>query len=306
MPNPRFFFVLALLLAGAALSMFGTQDRSVGLSSVVRVWSDMLRDVDQVGLQFTRISDPEEMRIGDEMAGGMGDVHPPDSPQSKYVETVGQAIARHAARTGIRYQFRVTHSADINAFALPGGHVYVTSGLLYFVQSEAELAAVLGHEISHVDLRHCIERFQYEQTLRNAGLPEAGWIIEAAHRLAAASFSQDQELDADAAGVRMSVETGYDPGAAADLFTRMAARFHEGAPQAAGTPGEEAAQAVNQALTAYFRSHPPSAERSRRLAELIAQNRERLRGNRYYVGRENLSLLLSRFERELPGEWKQF
>jgi len=99
------------------------------------------------------------------------------------VNAVGAIVAQKVSRRGIRYRFHVIDSPGINAFALPGGQIFVTTGMMNFVQSEAELAAVLGHEMAHVDLRHCIERYQYEIHLRKAGAGEAGAVVEVAHRL---------------------------------------------------------------------------------------------------------------------------
>lgn len=166
MPHTRFFLVLASLIAGAALATRGTPDPVVSLESLTELWSDTLRDTDQIGMKVTRVSDVDEMRIGAELARGAADFGPVDDPQD-YVNAVGKIVAQHVSRHGIHYQFRVINSAAINAFALPGGQIFVTIGMLNFIQSEAELAAILGHEIAHVDLRHCIERFQYEAKPRN-------------------------------------------------------------------------------------------------------------------------------------------
>src|SRR5258708_8762993 len=234
MTRIRFFVVLAWLAAGAALANRGTADPDVSLSSLVELWSDALRDADQVGMKLTRVSDAEEMRIGSDLARGITETE--DEAETAYVKAVAQPLLAHVRRQGIHYEFHVIESAQINAFALPGGQIFVMRGLLDFVESEAELSAVLGHESSHVDLRHCIERYQYEAKLNKAGVPELGPVVEMAHRLATFAFSPEQELDADALGQTLSVEAGYNPDAAADLFKRMQARFHEPPPTQTTTP----------------------------------------------------------------------
>src|SRR5260370_19296033 len=225
MTRIRFFIVLVLLAAGAVLATRGTADPDVSLSSLVELWSDALRDADQVGMKLTRVSDAEEMRIGSDLARGIGETE--DGAETAYVKAVAQPLLAHVRRQGIHYEFHVIESPQINAFALPGGQIFVMRGLLDFVESEAELAAVLGHEISHVDLRHCIERYQYEAKLKKVGVPELGSVVEMAHRLATFAFSPEQELDADALGQTLSVKASYNPDAAADLFKRMQARMHE-------------------------------------------------------------------------------
>ena len=82
----------------------------------------------------------------------------------------------------------------------------VTTGMMGFVQSNAELAEVIGHEIAHVDLRHAVERHQFQYRL--------GPLVELFHRLITMPYSADQELDADAEGLRLASAAGYDPAAA--------------------------------------------------------------------------------------------
>lgn len=303
MPRTRLFVVLTLLIAGAALATRGTPDPVVSLESLTELWSDTLRDTDQIGMKVTRVSDAEEMRIGAELARGVADFGPEDPVAQKYVDAVGQIVAQHVNRHGIHYQFHVVNSAAINAFALPGGQIFVTSGMLTFIQSEAELAAILGHEISHVDLRHCIERYQYEAKLRKVGMLGVGQIVEIAHHLATFSFAQYQESDADAQGERMSIESGYDPTAAAALFRRMQAHLGERSQTPAATPTGEMTQSIGDALASFFRTHPRSEERARDLDTIVARQRSNLRGMAFYVGRRNLAERVPRSTREYPGDF---
>lgn len=303
MPRTRFYMVLASLIAGAALATRGTPDPVVSLESLTELWSDTLRDTDQIGMKVTRVSDVDEMRIGAELARGAADFGPVDDPQD-YVNAVGKIVAQHVSRHGIHYQFRVINSAAINAFALPGGQIFVTIGMLNFIQSEAELAAILGHEIAHVDLRHCIERYQYEAKLTKAGLKQVGQMVEIAHHLATFSFAQYQESDADAQGERMSIESGYDATAAAGLFRRMQAHFGERARSPATTPSGEVAQSVDDTLASFFRTHPRSEERTRDLDAIVAMQRSSLRGKPLYVGRRNLAERVPRSIREYPAEYQ--
>jgi len=180
--------VVVMLLGGAVLATRGTSDPDVSLSSLVELWADTLRDTDQIGMKMTRVSDGEEMKIGADLARGVADMGAEDAAGTSYVTAVAQPLLPHLRRPGIRYQFHVVDSPQINAFALPGGQIFVMRGLLDFVESEAELAAVLGHEVSHVDLRHCIEKYQYEAKLKKSGAPELGWLVEMAIAWSALDF----------------------------------------------------------------------------------------------------------------------
>jgi predicted Zn-dependent protease len=301
----KFALVLSLLLVGAVLATRGTSDPRVSLASLVELWTDTLRDTDQIGMKMTRVSDAEEMKIGSDLARGVTDLGREDADAGSYVSAVGQPLLSHLRRPGIHYQFHVIDSPQINAFALPGGQIFVMSGLLDFVESEAELAAVLGHEMSHVDLRHCIERYQYEAGLKKAGAPELGWLVEMAHRLATLGFSPQQELEADAQGERLNVESGYDPDAEPALFARMKTKLHEPSRPQATTPAGEVGEAAGEAIQAYFRSHPPSEERVARLNDILARHRQELAGRSFYVGKENLRERVPKSSREYPGEFRE-
>jgi predicted Zn-dependent protease len=300
MTRIRFFIVLVLLAAGAALATRGTADPDVGLKSVVELWTDALRDADQVGMKLTRMSDAEEMKIGAELAHGITDMGAEDAADTAYVASVAQPLVAHVRRQGIRYEFHVVESPQINAFALPGGQIFVMRGLLDFVESEAELAAVLGHEISHVDLRHCVEHYQYQAKLEKAGVPELGSMVEMAHRLAKLGFSPEQERDADALGQTLSVQAGYNPDAAVGLFQHMQVKFHEPARTYATTPAGELAQAAGGAIGSYFRTHPPSEDRARRLLQLAEKYHN---GDSYYTGKQNLHDRIPRSSHAYPEEF---
>jgi predicted Zn-dependent protease len=92
-----------------------------------------------------------------------------DNPAlQQYVNEVGQKLARSSHRPGLRYSFVVVDSPEINAFALPGGYIYITRGIMAYLNSEAELAGVLGHEIGHVTARHSVQQLS-ASTAANVG-----------------------------------------------------------------------------------------------------------------------------------------
>lgn len=162
-----------------------------------------------------------------EAYGGIYD----DPKLGAYVAQVTARIAKGSDRPDIGYRVTVLDSPIVNAFALPGGYVYVTRGLLSLVDDEAELAGVLGHEIGHVIARHGAQR----QTAA-LGASVVGAILGAVAGSSAVSdavglggrgllagYSRDQEYEADALGVRYLAQAGYDPYAEADFLETMAA-----------------------------------------------------------------------------------
>ena len=302
MPRVYFYSLLALMVGCGTVVLMGHPDSDVSLESARAIWADTLRDADAVGLQATRVSPAREMQLGDEMAAQIVPWGQEDPEATRYVGAVAASLIPHAHRQDIRFHIHVIRSAQVNAFALPGGHIYVLTGLLDFLQSEAELAAILGHEISHVDLRHCIERYQYQLALRRFGAPEAGEIAGIAHALVAFGYTQDQELEADAAGEQLAIEAGYDPDAAVAVFNRMQTRFGGAAHKPASTPADEAAGAVIDAIGSYFRTHPPSHQRAVQLSDLLARNHRELAGRIVYKGVRNFQSRIPRGTQELPDE----
>ncbi len=287
---------LALLLAGGAAAWMGDLDPDVNLSSAGEVWADVLRDVDQVGLRFTRMSDAREMDLGNRLVAGLNLAAPSDPGRQAYVAAVGSALLPYLRRPGIQYRFHVVASPVENAFALPGGQVFIYTGLLADIRSEAELAYILGHEMSHIDLRHAVELYQTEAAFEKAGAAPLAGIPELLRRFVARGYSKFQETEADAQGLRLSSQADYDPEAGARLYRR----FRPPSPRpAAANPLDEAAGAVLDQLTSYFATHPPDAERIRTLEELARRNNQRLAGRSLYDGVEN-------YQRQVPKSLQQF
>ncbi|MDP6345443.1 MAG: M48 family metalloprotease [Alphaproteobacteria bacterium] len=154
-----------------------------------------------------------------------------DQPRlTGYVRDIGQRLARFAEFQQFQYRFTVLNSPIVNAFALPGGYVYITRGLLVLASNEAELAGVLSHEIAHVNARHTAERISAQQMaqfglllgaigLQAAGLPsDLMRIGQTAAVAAIQGYSRDQEFEADTLGLRYMSRGGYHPDAMASFL----------------------------------------------------------------------------------------
>jgi predicted Zn-dependent protease len=303
--KPFTIAVFALLLAGGILASIGKQDRTVGLSSAREIWADVLRDADQIGLQATRLPAGEEIQLGQELSAGMRSWAPEDPRDTQYVTAVAESLIPHLRRKDIPYRFHVVESASVNAFALPGGHIYILRGMMNFLENEAELAAILGHEMAHVDLRHCVERYQYQHALKRAGAEDVGQAIDSARILVTIGYNQFQELDADAEGARLSIEAGYDPEAAEAVFTRLEKLMGESQRPRETTPGGEVTRSMEEALMDYFRTHPRSAERAKRMHALAASHPE-LAGRTFFAGKQNYATRTPRSKSAPPTEFVVF
>lgn len=152
-----------------------------------------------------------------------------DARVGQYVATVTARIGKASDSPGMSYRVTVLNSPVVNAFALPGGYVYVTRGLLALVDDEAELAGVLGHEIGHVIARHGAQRqtAAFGASVIGAvlgavvGNQAINQVVGLGGQGLLAGYSRDQEYEADALGVRYLARAGYDPYAQADFLVTM-------------------------------------------------------------------------------------
>jgi beta-barrel assembly-enhancing protease len=263
--------VLALAVASIALGEKRKVDVAPSPAAVLYLVADTEQELTRMPVSFTRLPDEEEIQIGDQLAREYSRSEERDRSQEHaiiehYLRRVGEQVAANAHRK-LPYKFHyLSDSSLINAFALPGGHVYVGGGLLELMDSEDELAAVLGHEIEHIDHFDCAERVQREQALRR--IPFGGF-ISLPIAVFEAGYSKDQELQADRDGTRLAVQAGYSASGAIRMFETFARLYNEYAVKAK-SPDEELAQVAEQTLEGYFRSHPLPSERIAQIRKLIA------------------------------------
>ncbi len=270
----RWLGLATVLLLGVAALVVGERRKAeapVSPDPVVYFIADTQRELTRLAATATRLSDAEEIRIGDELAKEYGqsgslrtcvdhECSADPAVIEAYIQKVGLQVGARAHRQ-LPYKFHyIPDSNFVNAFALPGGHVYIGAGMLALMDSEDQLAGVLGHEVEHIDHYHCAERVQLEARLRKLNLGVVGALISIPVELFQAGYTKDQELEADSEGTRLAAKAGYAPEGTVRLFEKFAKLERESS-RPARTPQEEAARAALQALQGYFRSHPPAAER---------------------------------------------
>jgi beta-barrel assembly-enhancing protease len=154
-----------------------------------------------------------------------------DPVLAEYVNRIGQNLA-HNSDSRFLFTVKIIRSEEINAFTLPGGHVYITTGLIRTADNEAELASALSHEIAHVAARHYTHQASLEQIVGVASIPLlfiGGWPgfviqhgMEVATPLALRKTSRMAEAQADKLGMQYLYQTGYDPTSFIDFFERIA------------------------------------------------------------------------------------
>jgi predicted Zn-dependent protease len=268
----RVAFTGIVLLGFAAL--FLSENRKVdaqpSASALLFLIGDTEQELTRMPVRFTRMSDSEEIAIGNDMARAYGETRqqkrPEDIEVENYLSHIGATLASGAHRK-LPYRFHyVSDEYLINAFALPGGHIYVGQGLLELMDSEDELASVLGHEIEHIDHYHCAERVQQEQALRKIPFGE---LVALPIEVFQAGYSKDEELEADREGTQLAVQAGYSANGAIRMFETFQ-RLYEEYQTHARSPQQELAQVAVEGLGGYFRTHPPASERIAQIKTLIA------------------------------------
>jgi len=213
------------------------------------------------------ISKKTEISLGNNAAAEFEAEHPPlDNPELQaMVGEIAQSLLPHTETTGYQYQVKIVEWDIINAMALPGGHVYLTSGLMDFVETEEELAGVIEHEIGHVDRRHG-KKIVERDMVGTLGL---SILIDAADlsndqalvgffgkQIWVSGYGRDNEYEADRMGVYYTMKSGYDPRRGLKRFMQ---RLDE-------MGGDEPS-----GIDAWFASHPKSEKRANRIEELIVE-----------------------------------
>jgi predicted Zn-dependent protease len=184
-----------------------------------------------------------------------------DAALNQYVGLVGAAVAEQSARVGeVAFSFGVLDTDDVNAFAAPGGYVFVTRGALALMQSEAELAGVLAHEIAHVDEKHVLDDIRRSDVVATASDeaalqgPLLDRISELGTSLLFTGLEREDEVQADSIGVVYASAVGYRPDGMLQFLEHL----------------EQSAQASAGGVREWVATHPPTIERVEALRRQLA------------------------------------
>ncbi|MCB0582550.1 MAG: M48 family metalloprotease [Phaeodactylibacter sp.] len=264
MRKPAFFLYLRIL----ALGLIALHLQSCATNPVTGKSQLMLLSKDQE-IALGEQSDPEIVA-----AFGRYD----NEEIQNFINEKGQQMARVSHRPELKYEFKVLDSPVVNAFALPGGYVYFTRGILAHFNNEAEFAGVLGHEIGHITARHSAQQYS-RQILAQVGLV-AGMVLSEDFRQYAGlaqqgigllflKFGRDDESESDRLGVEYSTRIGYDAHQMADFFGTLKRLSDQG----------------GQSIPTFLSTHPDPADRNRKVDQLASQWQQKTSGSQYNVNR---------------------
>lgn len=210
--------------------------------------------VGDIAWSFVPISEAQEEEIGEQMHSQMQQNFQliTQGKQYEMLQRILRRLTPFVERKDIKYQIHLIQDDDlINAFSIAGGHLYMTTGILKWAQSEDEVAFIVGHEIGHVDEGHCIEHVKRNVTIQMIAdyleMGEYAPLMERTQAVLGTPFGQIDEYTSDRKGAYLAWKAGYDPNKGKDFFDRLAAM--------------EAQQQGNRDIEIFFRTHPFSDQR---------------------------------------------
>jgi predicted Zn-dependent protease len=293
----RAIFLGGLVLLGGVLATILYVERvqppvKPTFTSAFQVFGETVRIVDRLASRAMPVDDLDEAALG-EVYRALYE-HKEKTTADLYVNAV---LAKVTARTrkDFSYQAIVLAWDAPNAMALPGGVIFVTDGLLETLDNEAQLAAVLAHEVGHIELSHCVDAVKYEIVAKKLGSMSLGRIADIAVQLMIRhSFSKTQEHEADLYAWQWLGQSPYDPSAVGGSFSALMRWKQE-----TGSPGYSPGL-----FRDYFASHPPLEVRAYEFGNRADRWWRRHQSERRYAGARNLA------ERKalengagLPDEW---
>ncbi|MCC6153820.1 MAG: M48 family metalloprotease [Candidatus Hydrogenedentes bacterium] len=228
------------------------------------------------GEQLNVLTTEEEIQLGKTMSAEVEKEETPlkNNAIQVYVHTIGERLADQSPRQDVPYEFTVIDNPEVvNAFALPGGHMYVYTGLMKICDNEAQLASVMAHEIAHVAAKHhgeaytrqlMLERVRELIVARGAG-PGTAAGTQVLGQLFALKFSKVQEQEADRMGMDILFRAGYKPESMVDFMRKLAAYEQEQG------GGARPSGPVLRFLVNLTASHPATADRIANLDNLLLQ-----------------------------------
>jgi predicted Zn-dependent protease len=232
--------------------------------------------------EYSLMSEAQEIQLGQEMdpqvRAEMGLY--PDAGWQEYVQGVGMRLAGVSERPDLPWHFAVVDVPAVNAFALPGGYIYITRGLLAHLDNEAEMAGVLGHEIGHVTARHAARAYTRQASVGIGAAVTSIFFPEAAPYAAAAQtglgvvflkYDRNQEVQSDSLGVRYAAKAGWQPSGMSGVLETL---------------GRISAASDRRGVPNWLSTHPQPADRVTKVADDVANVEAARPGSEWTVNRD--------------------
>lgn len=254
-----------------------------------------VKTVDRAISHILPVGEIDEKMLGDEIKKKLSNTLTPkeeDDPSIKYLNSLVHSLTDETHKPFEYTVFLVEGSP--NAFAMPGGIICITKELMRLLQSEAELVAILGHEIGHIERGHLFDAARGEMLRRKVeGISLAAFAFDSIYKIMDLTFNKSQEDEADEYGFRLLVKKGYDPFAMSTGFEKLAHHSSHNHHEA-------------NLIDDFFKTHPYTELRFEKFlsrAKLWKANYPDARG---YVGKKNLANRITHFEESYSDEWSIF
>ncbi|HKQ30186.1 MAG TPA: M48 family metalloprotease [Burkholderiales bacterium] len=239
---------------------------------------------------FVMMTEKEEIELGKKSDPQVRQQYSPydNAALQAYVQQIGEKLAVKSHRANLIYRFTVLDSDEVNAFALPGGYIYITRGIMAYLNSEAELAAVLGHEIGHVTARHSVRQYSAATAtglvIGILGGGAAGQsVMNVLGSALLSGYGREHELESDRLGAEYLARNGYDPDAMIDVVGVLKNQ------EEAEKKRAEAEKREARSYHGVFASHPSA---DKRLQEVVAEAKKFKTSTTSRVGREEYLKLM--------------
>jgi beta-barrel assembly-enhancing protease len=297
MSKIRVVFLLLLLLGGALViyALYKSKSQVPLGSSFSPVFQLLGKSTSSVDIALTRIlpiNEMDERAYGDAIAESYEFMTDSEDASHIYLNLLIQDLAAFSKKK-FNYRVFVISSSTPNAFALPGGVICVTDGLLSTMKSEAQIISVLSHEMGHIERGHCFDAIKYELAFKKINAPSIGQLADFTINLFLRhSFSKTQENSADEYGYDLVLLTKYDPMAVSDAFRELQ--------KTDNSPRWQSGNIVS----AYLETHPPLPSRIEKYNQWAMEwwlGHNSIDGR--YIGNKNLNVRIPLSQQAFPNEW---
>lgn len=292
----RFVFLFTIIAAGIGITvvLFREQPKTrlqSSLAPAYQLFGHATKGINRALAVAVRVDDLDEKEYGDAIVQNCDLYQNPDDKDFIYTNNVMKDLIPYKKKP-FDYHLYIYEDSSPNAFALPGGVIFVTRGLLTTIHSQAELAAVLAHEMGHIELSHCVDSVKFELAAKKLGVKTLGeFADEMLSMMMRHSFSKTQEDQADTYAFEILTAGKYNPSAEGAVYESFIVWLKKN-----GVESRKKADIIRD----YFMSHPPLEIRAEKFTEEAHQWWKENPKEKRYSGVANLK---TRSIKELKNEW---